>query len=124
MEALDRAKNVSPRSQPIAGRPYDKTPPKVPQKVKITPNPKDTSLILSWKRSRDESLLGYVIFRSLRKKGNFLQLSPLIKGKPRFVDRKITPGVKYYYKLRAYDSSGNKSPFSKVFKGELKKEKR
>ncbi len=124
LEALDRAKNVSPRSQPIAGKPYDKTPPQVPQKVKVAPNPEDTSLIISWERAKDESLLGYVIFRSIRKKGKFLQISPLIKGEPRFVDKEVSPGVKYYYKLRAYDSSGNRSSFSKVCKGEIEKEKR
>lgn len=124
LEAVDRAKNISPRSRPIAGRPYDKTPPQVPQRVRITPSPQDTSLVISWERGKDESLWGYVIFRSIRKKGNFLQVSPLIKGEARFVDKKVTPGVKYYYKLRAYDSSGNKSSFSKVFKGQLKKEKK
>ncbi|MFQ9514963.1 MAG: DUF4430 domain-containing protein [Eubacterium sp.] len=91
-------------------------------KPKLKVKAKKKSIKLSWKKVSKAN--GYTIYRALKKKGKYVKIKTIKKGrKKKFTDKKVKKGKKYFYKIRAYriDANGKKiySKWSKVKKIKL-----
>lgn len=78
-----------------------------------------SKVTLSWKKVSNAK--GYKIYRSNKKKGRFSLVKTISKGKKvKYVDRHVSSGGTYYYKIRAYvkDTQGKQhyGEYSKVLK--------
>lgn len=69
------------------------------------------TLKVSWNKAHLAQ--GYIIYRSSSKTGKFSRIGK-IKGSAagNFIDKALTPGKSYYYKVRAYNTSTGKAIYS------------
>lgn len=64
-----------------------------------------TSIRISW--GKVDGASGYDIYRSTSKSGKYSKIAAISDGKTvKYTDKKLTTGNTYYYKLRAYYTSG------------------
>lgn len=95
------APTESPTPAPIAKKPPVVVT--VPQLGKVT---------LKWKKVKGAS--GYQIQRSMKKASGFKPLKVIKNGKTvKYVDKKVTSGKTYYYRIRAYQKVGRKTRYGK-----------
>jgi hypothetical protein len=81
---------------------------------------------ITWDKNIEEDLAHYHLFRKIHKDtSGFKQvnINPIPASLTSYLDRKAEPGKAYMYTLKAYDNSGNTSPFSNAFYGKIKEEK-
>lgn len=74
-----------------------------------------SSVKVSYADIKGES--GYQIYRSVKSKTGYSRIAQLSANKTSFTDSKTKKGGKYYYKVRAYKTSGGKKiygPWSKI----------
>lgn len=67
--------------------------------MNLLANPKDEGIELTWAQDDYDTLLGYNIYRSNDKDGNFVKLNPsvLLDTDESFVDENAEPGKTYWY---------------------------
>jgi hypothetical protein len=102
-----------------ASEPYpvlveDKTPPRAPTGLDLTPS--DNSAVLTWDANEENDLKGYHVYRSDRADGDFKLVASGIIVPNTFVDPNYKPGT--YYSVSAEDDFGNESPRSAAFSGQ------
>ncbi|MBQ6501839.1 MAG: fibronectin type III domain-containing protein, partial [Mogibacterium sp.] len=67
---------------------------------------------------------GYVIYRSTRKKSGYKLIKTIKSGNTvSFVNKKLAKGKKYYYKVRAYRTVGDKNIYGSYSAVKYKKAK-
>jgi fibronectin type 3 domain-containing protein len=77
------------------------------------PSDQGDGIDLTWSAdTTDGDLAGYTLYRSTTSGGSYTRVTPFPVSGTAYTDRSLTPGVTYYYVVRAYDTSGNESPNS------------
>lgn len=90
-----------------------------PKTVKTTIS-SSSSMKITWSKVTGAS--GYQIYRATSAKGNYQLIKATTAGKYSYVNTKLTPGKTYYYKVRAYKTSGKSKAygsFSKAISGKI-----
>jgi hypothetical protein len=77
----------------------------------LTANANATSIRLDWSASTDADVSGYTVFRSESDDGSYNTIARNLKSTA-FVDNTVTPGVTYFYTVKAVDNSLNRSAYS------------
>ncbi len=97
-------------------RPNDTTPPQSPQNLTATVI-NSTQIKLIWDKPTDLDLAGYRIYRSTISNFQLSSSTFLVELKNReYIDKGLKSNVTYYYKVVAFDTSGNISiPSNEVF---------
>ena len=93
----------------VAGASGDTEPPTVPANVQVTPGATSPVIaVVEWEESTDDfGVLGYRVWRSLT-----TTATPAYIGHTKqltYTDVTGVPGQAYYYRVSAYDASGNES---------------
>jgi fibronectin type 3 domain-containing protein len=83
----------------------DKFPPAVPASITALAGPE--TIEVSWQRSPDSDLQGYVVYRSTNK-GPYERQGTLINV-PTYTDKQVQHGKTYSYQVSAVDQKGNES---------------
>jgi len=84
----------------------DSTPPAIPQGIAI--EPREDHVALSWSRTRDADVEGYVIYRRTAQDGATFPV--LVRtAVTEYADTSALPEIEYKYSIAAYDTSGNVS---------------
>lgn len=107
--AYDNKGNESRASETGEGIPRDKTP---PGKVSgLSASSRIAKIVLGWKANKKErDLLGYYIYRRAEKDGEYALIAEIKKpGQTAFEDLDLEFGVKYHYRISAFDESLNES---------------
>lgn len=84
---------------------------------------KKAYIFLSWDQNKDDDLAGYEIFWGLSSK-NYNGMVDVGDKKSQFILKDFAVGYTYYFAVKAYDTSGNRSSFSDEFSLEVKDEPR
>ena len=92
-------------SQPVSITAIDKFAPSVPAGLTALAAP--NSIEVSWQRSPESDLKGYLLYRSIDG-GGFAQVGDLLTV-PTFSDRAVERGKTYRYAVSATDQKGNSS---------------
>jgi uncharacterized repeat protein (TIGR02543 family) len=109
VKARDAGGNVSASSSPLSVSvplvpPQDMISPSVPQNLTLT-STSGTQVAFSWTASTDNvGVTGYDVARN-----NVVIGQPTTTG---FVDKTISPGISYFYTVKARDANGNVSAWS------------
>ncbi len=107
--AYDNKGNESKASQTGEGIPRDKTP---PEKVSgFSASSRIAKTVLKWKpNKKDRDLLGYYIYRRADSQDKYSLIAEIKKpGQSEFEDINLDYGVKYFYRISAFDESLNES---------------
>jgi fibronectin type 3 domain-containing protein len=83
----------------------DKFPPAVPASITALAGPE--TIEVSWQRSPDADLRGYVVYRSTNK-GAYERQGTMINV-PAYTDKQVQHGKTYSYQVSAVDQKGNES---------------
>lgn len=108
--SIDSTKRVS---FPQMVQPVDDTPPAVPTLLKGTID--STGVVqLQWQQNTEKDFQGYRVFRALRDKDEYTQITFEPEPKSAFIDtiNIKTLNSKVYYKIKAFDKRYNGSVFS------------
>jgi hypothetical protein len=100
-------------SEPYSVLVEDKTPPRTPTGLELTPS--DNSAFLTWDANDEADLKGYHVYRSGSAGGDFKLVSTGINVPNTFMDPDYKPGT--YYSISAEDDFGNESPRSAAVGG-------
>ena len=84
----------------------DHTSPKQPENIKATPS--YTYTTLEWDRGSESDLQYYKVYRSTDDNGSYALVADKLSALG-YVDRDVTFGTEYYYKVTAVDRAGNES---------------
>ncbi|HHV11164.1 MAG TPA: hypothetical protein GXX75_12885 [Clostridiales bacterium] len=79
-----------------------------------------SSIKIAWSKVTGAS--GYQIYRATSAKGTYKLVKTAASGKYSYINTKLTPGKTYYYKVRAYKTSGKSKtygPYSKAVSGKI-----
>jgi len=68
---------------------------------------------LSWKASKSKHVVGYNVYRGNRSGGPYQKINRGLDQSTNFTDDHIMAGCKYYYVVRAVNSRGQESKYSK-----------
>jgi fibronectin type 3 domain-containing protein len=111
LKAFDNVPNNSPYSEVVSATTLDETPPSIPIGLSIS-NSKFTNLTISWIQNPEDDILGYKLFRSLSPNWTFkvIKFFPIIGTQ--YIDTGLDENTKYYYKIKAIDTSYLESEFS------------
>ncbi|MBE2279699.1 MAG: hypothetical protein IAE91_04845 [Ignavibacteriaceae bacterium] len=109
VQAIDTAGNKSDFSATEPVKILDKTPPS--QVRYVTASLEDNSVKITWVRVGDNDLAGYNLYRSEIPNGVYVKLNSNLVTETSYTDTQGT--VKNFYKVRAVDTSGNESEWSK-----------
>ena len=109
VEAVDMIGAASPRRNSLPVTPVDTRAPLVPTGLKGVDT--EEGVLLLWRLSPDLDLATYNVLRSGRVEGEYRRINPKpVPGdQARYLDREVTRGTSYYYRVTAMDSSGNES---------------
>ncbi len=108
--ALAEGGAESPRSKVLSITPVDIFPPAVPSAVAALAGPE--SIELSWQRSPESDLAGYIIYRSVDN-GPWERLPGMV-NLPSFSDRTVEHGKTYRYEITSIDKKNNESAKSEA----------
>jgi fibronectin type 3 domain-containing protein len=111
VRGADCGGNIGDASAYVETYTFDFRGPPTPTDVSISALSGECALKIEWKPDYDAENYGFVVFRSLFSNKNYLQMSPVIKGNE-FIDRKITAGKQYYYKVQYLGKDGSSSSLS------------
>jgi hypothetical protein len=99
-------------SNPVTGYSIDNLAPMAPAGV-MAKGANNTEVQLSWQAPVDRDVDFVAVYRSTVKGFDPTGMEPLAKvTKPEFRDETVDPAQTYYYRLAAFDLSGNRSAFS------------
>lgn len=88
-----------------------KQAPKKVEKVKAASKSYD-SIKLTWKKTSDTQ--GYQIYRATSKNGKYTKIKTISSSSTvSYTDKKLTTGKTYYYKIRAYNKTKDKTLYGK-----------
>ncbi|MFT4145618.1 MAG: GH25 family lysozyme [Mobilitalea sp.] len=79
-----------------------------------------SSIKIGWSKVTGAS--GYQIYQATSAKGTYKLVKTIAAGKYSYINEKLTPGKTYYYKVRAYKTSGKSKiygSYSKVISGKI-----
>lgn len=96
-----------PKSEVVAIKVKDITPPPPPLEVLATPE--EGQIVITWEPSLAEDVVGYNIYRSWSIHGEFKRINkePVAKDERRLVDRDVSAtGMLYVYRVSAIDDDG------------------
>ena len=85
----------------------DTTPPAAPTGLSATAG--DANVQLSWAGNTEPDLAGYNVYRSTTTGGPYSKVNANLVTSPSYVDGGRTNGTKYFYVVRAVDTSTNES---------------
>jgi fibronectin type 3 domain-containing protein len=66
-----------------------------------------------WNENPEPDIAGYDVYRKEEGETAFRRMNPQLMKEPYFLDRTADPKKSYIYRLRAADTSGKESDFSK-----------
>jgi hypothetical protein len=95
----------------------DVTPPVTPGKP-ILETEEEDRIEISWTPNTEEDLDRYVVQRAENPDGPFNNVATLDPDETTYVDKRLDPGTKYYYRVIAYDDTGNPSEPSQVIEAQ------
>ena len=109
VSALDLAGREGPPGAPLAVTPADRTPPAFP--LDVTAQAGSGGVVLVWRMSPEPDAAGYQLERATSLAGPFARLTaaPIPVGRPTYTDTTAAQGRHYFYRVIAYDRSGNAS---------------
>ena len=111
VKAVDTSSNVSNASSQASATPTggttDTTPPAPPTGLTATPG--NASASLAWSANTEPDLGGYNVYRSTTSGGSYTKLNSSLLTARSYNDMGLTNGTKYYYVVRAVDTSNNVS---------------
>jgi hypothetical protein len=110
MEASGAQASESAPSEPVAVNEHDRFPPEVPGS--ITALAGAGTVEVTWERSPDADLKGYILYRSTGD-GPFEKVGELMTT-PAYSDHDVQSGKRYRYAVAAIDETGNISDKSSV----------
>jgi hypothetical protein len=90
----------------------DRTPPSAPKNLSARNGA--GSVALNWSDNREGDLAGYRVYR--RQAGNGYESIATVRSSA-YTDRSVRGGQTYFYRVKAYDSAGNRSSFSNYATG-------
>ncbi|MBS4036194.1 MAG: M20/M25/M40 family metallo-hydrolase [Ignavibacterium sp.] len=76
--------------------------------------PKWHAVYLSWGKNIELDFAGYNLYRSIESSGNYIKLNSQLLTDTLFSDISISPGIKYYYYVKAQDTDDNESERSNL----------
>lgn len=88
----------------------DTTPPIAPISLGSTAG--DGKVTLSWAANTESDLGGYNVYRSTSSGSSYSKVNSALVTSTGYVDSTVTNGTKYFYVVRAVDTSTNESPNS------------
>jgi hypothetical protein len=103
-------------SNVVSANPKDIYPPAAPERITIAPAPGRLSLFFP--QNQEGDIAGYNIYRSTDPNlplEQWAKLNDELLTRTTYQDQKVESGRKYYYYLRAVDTSGNVSAPSEIF---------
>ena len=126
VRATDENYNQGRLSRPATAKLPDPIPPDAPFLKRILLE--NEALKLVWLPNLDVDLAGYKVYRSTSEQAPdtaWTVLTPrMLSAKDTaFVDAKGDAGQSYFYRLAAFDDSGNRSKFSNVYQGVVNKKR-
>ena len=94
----------------------DSTGPVAPENFRINTDMSfDGEIFLSWDQNTDNDLAGYILYRNAEgTDAAFDSIVTLDPSDTDYYDYGLDYSIEYFYKLRAFDKSGNKGDFSSV----------
>ncbi|MEM0998636.1 MAG: hypothetical protein AAGN35_16375 [Bacteroidota bacterium] len=126
VRATDENYNQGRLSRPVTAKLPDPIPPDAPFLKRIVLE--NEALKLVWLPNLDVDLAGYQVYRSISEQAPdtaWTALTPrMLSAKDTaFVDAKGDAGQSYFYRLAAFDDSGNRSKFSNAYQGVVNKKR-
>ncbi len=88
----------------------DDTPPAAPRGVYSITG--DGQVLIKWYPNQEKDIKGYIIYRSLKKYGDYIELDRVGSKVDSYIDTDVKNGVTYYYAVSAIDYDGNESELS------------
>ncbi|HDH87433.1 MAG TPA: hypothetical protein ENF36_05225 [Desulfobacteraceae bacterium] len=82
--------------------------------VKIFAKPGSSKISLLWEDNPGPKSAGYKIFRSQSEEGPFVKIAQVTKNN--YVDEGLEKTAAYYYRIKAFDTRGKESDFSKTIR--------
>lgn len=80
--------------------------------VNIASRPGTSRISLHWEDIPDSKCAGYKIFRSQSEEGPFIKIAQVTQRE--YVDKGLGKNTAYYYRIKAFDTKGRESVFSKT----------
>jgi fibronectin type 3 domain-containing protein len=74
------------------------------------------SVTFTWKASISKNVVGYNIYRGTRSGGPYTKINTALHTSTHDIDYNVRAGASYYYVVRAVNSAGVQSPYSKQAK--------
>ena len=112
VRAVDTSGNESANSAQASAVPIDDGIPTAPTNVTASDQPNDEggTILLSWSANPEPDLAGYNLYRSTIAGGPYVKLNAALLTGTSMVDASgLSNGTRYYYVLRAVDTSANES---------------
>ena len=103
-------RSEGPPSPPGCARPIDAFPPAAPDAIRLVPG--SGEITVEWSPVVASDLAGYLVLRGTSGDDTLQPITPAPIRELRFVDQKVTPGVRYVYAVVAVDSAANRSAAS------------
>lgn len=101
----------------------DVFPPAMPQALVAVPVPVTAQtpayIELTWSINAESDLAGYAVYRSDEAGAPGERLNPELVPTPAYRDLSAVAGRRYFYSVRAVDTSGNESPASAAVEAQL-----
>lgn len=92
--------------------PRDVVPPSTPDGVYSVTG--DSRVDIYWSANDEADVSGYRVYRSASADGNYSRIASVTVNA--YVDQAVTNGLKYYYKISAYDFDNNESNLSQAIR--------
>ena len=97
-------------SAPACERPRDMFAPAAPGDIRVVPG--SGEITVEWMPNVESDLAGYLVLRGTAGDDTLQPITTAPIREMRFVDRNVTPGVRYAYAVVAVDSASNRSAAS------------
>ncbi len=102
-------------ADPISCIPVSSKPPLTPKNFII--DPYDKKNFLKWDLNDELDLKGYFIYRNNFSNGEFQKIASVSSNANSFIDTGLKNGIRYYYKITAYNLANLESFYSSTLSG-------
>lgn len=75
------------------------------------------NFLVRWNPNPEPDIATYIIYRSLNQNNGFTAIDSVNSGTTNYTDNGLDKGTRYYYRVVAKNSSGDRSPFSNPVSG-------